>query len=186
MKRWMIILTVSGIISIILLFDSPSIPLLMIGVVVFTSILFGLLMAISYSAKRFSEQRLVYGIGIVFLFLVLFMVLALAWEARDVLFFSAIPSQAEFGTNMLTGDCDFLPRGGNSDSPWYYRDGCDISQSEKMKVLEEAGEAASVIKMCHHACDYYGSIEGQKRMFCDSYFYGIPCDAFVECGNITC
>ena len=68
--------------------------------------------------------------------------LSLSWMASGIA--TATP---HFRTNILTRQCNLGPFYDTADQ-WYYRDGCNISKEEKIKILKDSPMSAGIIDRC--------------------------------------
>lgn len=153
------------------------------GAIIFLVLFSYIVLLRFFHERRFGRSLVVFAVFVICLLLLLTHPL----NPRTERLCMTVITDLGFQTNLLTGQCEFLGFSGCTpggylweENPWYYRGGCDLSDEEKLGLIEPhvhermSGE-------CERLCAW------QLPEFCEGVFRSrLSCHLFVSCDEITC
>ena len=172
---------ISLIISVIINFNAGSVGGLLIGSLILGSILSGIVALIIKSIQNKQKSGILFGVLALLVLLLFFMAL---FGGNICTFWSA---PADFRTNILTGKCEVAHLGCSDSDRWYYKNGCDIPDEEKIEVFKKIEWYDDSIERCNLKCQM-----GNSEEYCSnrtSEFLsvrGLSCNDLVSCDEISC
>lgn len=182
---WLLILLISLIVSVVINFNAKSIATFVSRSIIIALIIVVIITLIIYSIKNIIEKNtkkaILFG---VFSIITTILLLSYLTSLNSGPLFDCRPPPT-FKTNILTAECTFkqgaFPGCATAD-PWYIKDGCDLSQEEKLNIFIETRWYNQSINECNMRCEM-----NMSDMFC-SYNIGrnISCKNLTPCSSISC
>lgn len=178
-------------ISIALNFNLPSFHSFLTHTIVAGLVLFIILLLSSklVQYKQEGDKKKVFRFGGLLAVFLIFSLFGYSAFITGTSQLGCLHTPPHFGTNQLTGRCEFLYPTPCHRDPWYYKPGCNLSTSKLTQVLKASKHYRDEIKRCNYFCNY-----NMTKRFCREkirirkfqFANKVRCGHLVRCENITC
>lgn len=148
------------IIFLLFNFDNGTFSEFILFAIIHTLITSGIVILIYKSIKSIKERKRKQFIKLVLLIIFsLFLIFFVYDNWPHLCTMAIIPPH--FRTNIFTNDCDFGGGGPNGcfHDPWYYKNGCDISNNEKLNIFRK--------EYCENYCKTSDQEDYKDIFICD-------------------
>ena len=191
----------SLIISVIINFNTTSLKLFLITLIIFSLISFGIFILLIKLIQNIRNKQVaksaIFGISLI-VAVSFAVVLYLAYSI--VFFFCTAANQPYFGTNVFTGKCGYFYSQGCDHKLWYHKYGC--SPEEKLDAFKNSryykydkhnqDRFQYRLEQCNSFCQDVNPERNNKEIlqgkFCETSreWHGIECELIVKCDKFNC